>query len=524
MYQSVFPQRQDKDLTHGLYTQSAAAAAAAAAVQTNIYGNAMPNISSLSGGGMQGLSLHLGNSRAISNSSQYNISRASTAPAGYNALSGTGVTGITQLGAPSPPLSRAGVLPLGSSRTGLVTATQGIGSTKQTAQSRPSTLSSAIGSIPLSAYGGLSRAAQGMSPISNMATYGGSFPETSSQGFDPSDFPLLSLARSRQECSGGLVTNSSALPSRSMYGQLSKPSETVPGFQMHSEDFPALPGSAAKTSESSEFPQDSSKYNGSSFTVERTLSLNSDQGMANSSSVMPEFRSYDPAPGSNKERLASSTVIGPPKLTVKKSQTATVSIPPGMVQDQFGMMGLLTFIRGAETDPNLVSLALGSDLTTLGLNLNSPESLYNTFASPWADAPCRPQDIDNSVPQEYLIHPYIREKLAPIKLSRYSEDLLFYLYYSYGGDLLQLLAATELYARDWRYHKDERIWITRAQGMKPTKQEATFEEGTYCFFDVGTWRKAHKEFHVEYDKLEERPSMPSNLLGHQGLTSVPTQA
>ncbi len=38
---------------------------------------------------------------------------------------------------------------------------------------------------------------------------------------------------------------------------------------------------------------------------------------------------------------------------------ATVSIPPGMVQDQFGMIGLLTFIRGAETDPGLVALALG---------------------------------------------------------------------------------------------------------------------------------------------------------------------
>ena len=34
----------------------------------------------------------------------------------------------------------------------------------------------------------------------------------------------------------------------SITGQLSKPSESVPGFQMHSEDFPALPGSAAKTS------------------------------------------------------------------------------------------------------------------------------------------------------------------------------------------------------------------------------------------------------------------------------------
>ena len=30
-----------------------------------------------------------------------------------------------------------------------------------------------------------------------------------------------------------------------------------------------------------------------------------------------------------------------------------------MVQDHYGMMGLLTFIRGAETDPNLVALALG---------------------------------------------------------------------------------------------------------------------------------------------------------------------
>lgn len=49
------------------------------------------------------------------------------------------------------------------------------------------------------------------------------------------------------------------------------------------------------------------------------------------------------------------------------------NIPQGMVTDQFGMIGLLTFIRAAETDPGMVHLALGSDLTTLGLNLNSPE-------------------------------------------------------------------------------------------------------------------------------------------------------
>lgn len=36
-------------------------------------------------------------------------------------------------------------------------------------------------------------------------------------------------------------------------------------------------------------------------------------------------------------------------------------------------------------------------------------------------------------------------QLAAIKLARYGEDLLFYLYYMNGGDLLQLLAAVELW-------------------------------------------------------------------------------
>lgn len=42
-------------------------------------------------------------------------------------------------------------------------------------------------------------------------------------------------------------------------------------------------------------------------------------------------------------------------------------------------------------DPDLTTLALGTDLTTLGLNLNSPEALWKTFASPWADGPGKPE-------------------------------------------------------------------------------------------------------------------------------------
>ena len=58
---------------------------------------------------------------------------------------------------------------------------------------------------------------------------------------------------------------------------------------------------------------------------------------------------------------------------IQKTLGRVTNIPSGMVTDQFGMIGLLTFIRAAETDPGMVHLALGSDLTTLGLNLNSPE-------------------------------------------------------------------------------------------------------------------------------------------------------
>ena len=46
------------------------------------------------------------------------------------------------------------------------------------------------------------------------------------------------------------------------------------------------------------------------------------------------------------------------------------NIPKGMVTDQFGMIGLLTFIRAAETEPNLVTLALGrSVLPSLAIHV-----------------------------------------------------------------------------------------------------------------------------------------------------------
>ena len=49
----------------------------------------------------------------------------------------------------------------------------------------------------------------------------------------------------------------------------------------------------------------------------------------------------------------------------------------------YGLLGLLGVIRMTDTDRN--SLALGSDLTLMGLNLGTAEQIYNTFSGPWSD-------------------------------------------------------------------------------------------------------------------------------------------
>jgi CCR4-NOT transcription complex subunit 2 len=57
----------------------------------------------------------------------------------------------------------------------------------------------------------------------------------------------------------------------------------------------------------------------------------------------------------------------------------------GGIGGDYGLLGLLSVIRMTDADRN--RLALGSDLTVLGLNLNSPDVLHSTFGGPFSDKP-----------------------------------------------------------------------------------------------------------------------------------------
>mmetsp|Transcript_39109 Transcript_39109/g.47346 ORF Transcript_39109/g.47346 Transcript_39109/m.47346 type:complete len:519 (+) Transcript_39109:125-1681(+) len=183
--------------------------------------------------------------------------------------------------------------------------------------------------------------------------------------------------------------------------------------------------------------------------------------------------------------------------------------------DRFGLLGLLSVIR--MQDPDLTTLALGTDLTTLGLNLNSPGSLYKTFASPWADSPGRVEP-DFNLPSCYL-QPL---RLQPGYFGKYQDETLLYIFYSMPNDEAQLFAADELHNRGWLYHKILKVWLTSVPNSEPSVKNNHSERGSFYFFDTNTWERVRKDnFVLQYDQLEAR--VPLKHGAHQQPPQHPQQ-
>ena len=58
--------------------------------------------------------------------------------------------------------------------------------------------------------------------------------------------------------------------------------------------------------------------------------------------------------------------------------------------------------------------------------------------------------------------------------------------------------------RNWRYHKELRIWITKESGSAPSTKIPGGEAGTYTWWDPESWTKERKEMTVRYADLEEK--------------------
>ncbi|ORX91137.1 hypothetical protein K493DRAFT_228744 [Basidiobolus meristosporus CBS 931.73] len=186
------------------------------------------------------------------------------------------------------------------------------------------------------------------------------------------------------------------------------------------------------------------------------------------------------------------------------------------------MMGMLSFIK--PSDQQVAHLVNGCDLTTLGLNLNSQDALYATFLTPWAGTSVI--DSDSRIEPAYHLPPCYNAQAPPpaqLKIGSFTDETLFYIFYSMPRDVMQEAAAQELFNRNWRFHKEARLWLTKEPGSELKAKTAAYERGTYLFFDPAIWSTVKKEdFVLAYESLEDRT--PTMLPGgyNASLGAVPS--
>ena len=71
-------------------------------------------------------------------------------------------------------------------------------------------------------------------------------------------------------------------------------------------------------------------------------------------------------------------------------------------------------------------------------------------------------------------------------------------------DILQEASAQELYKRNWRFHKEFKLWLTKDKDSEVLQKGSDFERGVYVFFDPSSWTRVKKEWILYFDQLEER--------------------
>jgi len=297
---------------------------------------------------------------------------------------------------------------------------------------------------------------------------------------------------------------------------------TGANFNMATEDFPALPGAPPSGSSGGKFNSGSGLLGGVEGGNQRDISVGSSTpGSSFGASAPPESRTSSNGNGvgmfgeldglsnqsdstgllggsggfgnlTNLQSNGASAVSQRQRSSSTSAQSTTGTTTPSgasgsgisggsALSGDYGLLGLLGVIRMSDADRN--ALALGSDLTTLGLNLNSSDQLYSTFASPWSENPTT-REPQYQLPMCYYMQP---PALKTGHLSKFQLETLFYIFYALPKDVLQAYAAQELYSREWRYHVELKLWFKRAGPSDGVGTSGSTMQ--YIYFDINSWER-----------------------------------
>mmetsp|Transcript_32119 Transcript_32119/g.92515 ORF Transcript_32119/g.92515 Transcript_32119/m.92515 type:complete len:436 (-) Transcript_32119:108-1415(-) len=164
------------------------------------------------------------------------------------------------------------------------------------------------------------------------------------------------------------------------------------------------------------------------------------------------------------------------------SSSGTGAAAGSALSGDFGLLGLLGVIRMTDADRN--ALALGSDLTMLGLSLGSSDQIFSTFASPFSESTPATKEPHYQLPSCYYMQP---PALKTGHLSKFQLETLFYIFYALPKDVLQAYAAQELDKREWRYHGDLKLWFKRAGPSDGVSTSGSSPQ--YLYFDINSWER-----------------------------------
>jgi CCR4-NOT transcription complex subunit 2 len=160
---------------------------------------------------------------------------------------------------------------------------------------------------------------------------------------------------------------------------------TTNNFNMTTEDFPALgtSGDLGGHTEGGSTLDTASLTTGSGGILDSGGSNQLDYtGLIGSTGVTISSGIQQ---GSQPRATSTGTQSGSGVLSSAAVGSSGNSGSGGGIGGDYGLLGLLSVIRMTDADRN--RLALGSDLTVLGLNLNSPDVLHSTFGGPFSDKP-----------------------------------------------------------------------------------------------------------------------------------------
>lgn len=171
-------------------------------------------------------------------------------------------------------------------------------------------------------------------------------------------------------------------------------------FNIQSEDFPALPGASPGSSAAAAAVAAAAGYPFQN----NTGASGQDGNSSNNSSSQDHHHHHNPSDSSTPQTMVGSSATTVSASTLSTSLFSSLSstantaansngnngngkktsihitkdghfanIPPGMMNDQYGIAGMMAMLQQADSNPNTYALTIGYDISAINMNLSSKE-------------------------------------------------------------------------------------------------------------------------------------------------------